>query len=51
MNNYNKIIIDNFRIALFSGVHKLVTALCNIFQHFLNEKKMEGYIFKKVIHI
>ena len=29
------IIIDNFCIALFSGVHKL-TALYNILQHFLS---------------
>ena len=36
------IIIDNFCIALFSGVHKL-TALYNILQHFL--------IFKNIIHI
>ena len=36
------IIIDNFCIALFSGVPKL-TALYNIFQHFLS--------FTNIIHI
>ena len=36
------IIIDNFSIALFSGVHKL-TALYNILQHFLS--------FTNIIHI
>ena len=34
------IIIDNFCIALFCGVHKL-TALYNIFQHFLRKKLMK----------
>ena len=33
------IIIHDFCIALFSGVHK-VTALYNILQHFLSEEKM-----------
>ena len=36
------IIIDNFCIALFSGVPKL-TALCNILQHFLS--------FTNIMHI
>ena len=36
------IIIDNFCIALFSGVHKL-TVLYNILQHFLS--------FTNIIHI
>ena len=36
------IIIDNFCIALFSGVHK-ITALYNILQHFLS--------FTNIIHI
>ena len=40
------IIIDNFCIALFSGVHK-ITALYNILQHFLSENKMEGKMFTK----
>ena len=44
------IIIDNFCIALFSGVHKL-TALYNILQHYLSEKKIEGILFQAVIHL
>ena len=39
---YDNIIIDNFCIALFSGVPKL-TALYNILQHFLS--------FTNIIHI
>ena len=39
---YVIIIIDNFCIALFSGVHKL-TALYNILRHFLS--------FTNIIHI
>ena len=44
------IIIDNFCIALFSGVHKL-TALLQHSPTFstLSEKKIEGYMFKKII--
>ena len=57
-----KIIIDNFCTALLSSVQKL-TALSNISKHFLRErerereterkkkKKIEGNMFKKVIHI
>ena len=48
--NTKIIIIDNFCMVLFSGVQKL-TVLYNILQHFLSEKKIEGNMFKKVIHI
>ena len=46
------VVVDNFCIALFSSVDKL-TALHNILQHFLSEKKQkhEGIMFKAVIHI
>ena len=45
--------LDNFCIALFSGVHKL-TALYNILRHFLHEvrkEKIEVSMCKNVIHI
>ena len=44
------IIINNFCIALFSGVHKL-TVLYNILQHFPIDKKIEGNMFKPYIYM
>ena len=39
------IIIDNFCVTLFSGVHNL-TVLYNILQHFLSKYSEDFFIFK-----
>ena len=45
-----KIIIRNFYMALFSGLHTHCILQSPTFSR-LNEKKIKGSIFKKVIHI
>ena len=44
IDNNNNINNNTVCIALFSGVHKL-SALCNIFQHFLSEKEIDSNMF------
>ena len=46
------VIIDNFCVVLFSGLHRL-PALYNIFQHLstLSEENIKGNMFKKVMYI